>query len=141
MELNLTKDQQEKAIGDLMRELKLPQQAMKGYVFQPRRALTMQGLIEQVLQADGVTPDMMDEQRTRVKLLENLMQTPPDMLPAFVQAARRRNRRSVLPDHYDDGAALAGRRSQRCRRTADSAPAGDRFTLNVRAGVDRAQPA
>ena len=66
MELNLTKDQQEKAIGDLMRELKLPQQAMKGYVFQPRRALTMQDLIEQVLQADGVTPEMMEEQRDRV---------------------------------------------------------------------------
>jgi CpXC protein len=85
MELNLTKDQQEKAIGDLMRELKLTQSAMKGYVFQPRRALTMQNLIEQVLQADGVTPEMMDEQRNRVRLLENLMQTPPDLLPDFVK--------------------------------------------------------
>ncbi|MFN8450295.1 MAG: hypothetical protein U0521_17340 [Anaerolineae bacterium] len=49
-----------------MRELKLPQQSMKGYLFQPRRALTMQGLIEQVLQADGVTPEMIGEQRARV---------------------------------------------------------------------------
>ncbi|MBI1258344.1 MAG: hypothetical protein GC204_12805 [Chloroflexi bacterium] len=85
MELNLTKDQQEKTIGDLMRELKLTQSAMKGYVFQPRRALTMQNLIEQVLQADGVTPEMMEEQRNRVRLLENLMQTPPEMLPDFVK--------------------------------------------------------
>ena len=85
MELNLTKDQQEKAIGDLMRELKLTQSAMKGYVFQPRRALTMQNLIEQILQADGVTPAMMEEQRNRVRLLENLMQTPPDLLPDFVK--------------------------------------------------------
>ena len=85
MELNLTKDQQEKTIGDLMRELKLAQNAMKGYVFQPRRALTMQNLIEQVLQADGVTPAMMEDQRNRVRLLENLMQTPPEMLPDFVK--------------------------------------------------------
>lgn len=85
MELNLTKDQQEKAIGDLMRELKLPQQAMKAYFFQPRRALTMQGLIEQVLQADGVTPEMMEQQRVRVRLIETMMQTAPDALPALVQ--------------------------------------------------------
>jgi hypothetical protein len=85
MELNLTKDQQEKAIGDLMRELKLPQEAMKAYVFQPRRALTMQGLVEQVLQADGVTPEMMEQQRARVRLVETLMQTPDDQLAAVVQ--------------------------------------------------------
>lgn len=85
MELNLTKDQQEKAIGDLMRELKLPQQAMKGYVFQPRRALTMQGLTEQVLEADGVTPEMMEQQRARIRLVEQMMQTAPDQLPALVQ--------------------------------------------------------
>jgi hypothetical protein len=85
MELNLTKDQQEKAIGDLMRELKLPQEAMKAYVFQPRRALTMQGLIEQVLQADGVTPEMMEQQRARVRLIETMLQTQPDGLAALVQ--------------------------------------------------------
>ncbi len=85
MELNLTKDQQEKAIGDLMRELKLPQQAMKAYVFQPRRALTMQGLVEQVLQADGVTPEMMEQQRARVRLIEMLMQTPDEQLESVVQ--------------------------------------------------------
>ncbi len=86
MELNLSKDQQERAIGDLMRELKMPQQSMKGYLFQPRRALTMQGLIEQVLQADGVTPEMIEEQRSRVRLIEQMMQTPPDQLAALVQA-------------------------------------------------------
>jgi hypothetical protein len=85
MELNLTKDQQEKAIGDMMRELKLSQQAMKAYVFQPRRALTMQGLIEQVLQADGVTPEMMEEQKARVRLIEQLMQTPPEQLVSFIE--------------------------------------------------------
>ncbi len=85
MELNLNNDGQEKVIGDLMRELKLPQQAMKAYVFQPRRALTMQNLIEQVLQADGVTPEMLEEQRARVRLIETFMQTPDDQLPALVE--------------------------------------------------------
>jgi hypothetical protein len=69
----------------MMRELKLSQQAMKAYVFQPRRALTMQGLIEQVLQADGVTPEMMEEQKARVRLIEQLMQTPPEQLISFIE--------------------------------------------------------
>ncbi len=83
MELNLTKDQQEKQIGDLLREMKIA--SMKGYVFQPRRALTMQNLIEQVLVADGVTPEMMDQQKARVRLLETMMQTPPDLLVSVIQ--------------------------------------------------------
>jgi len=87
MELGLPKDAQEKAIGEMMREVtsSLPQGAFKAYLLQPRQALTMQGLIEQVLQADGVTPEMMQEQRDRVKLVETFMQAPPDLLPQLVQ--------------------------------------------------------
>jgi allophanate hydrolase subunit 1 len=87
MELNLSKDAQEKAIGDLMRELtsQLPQGSFKAYMLNPRQALTMQGLIEQVLQADGVTPEMMEEQRARVRLVETFLQTEPEQLPALIQ--------------------------------------------------------
>ncbi|MCA0453358.1 MAG: CpXC domain-containing protein [Chloroflexi bacterium] len=87
MELGLPKDAQEKAIGELMRDVtsSLPQGGFKAYLLQPRQALTMQGLIEQVLQADGVTPEMMKDQRDRVKLVETFMQSPPDLLPQLVQ--------------------------------------------------------
>jgi allophanate hydrolase subunit 1 len=87
MELNLPKDAQEKAIGELMRELtsQLPQGGFKAYMLNPRQALTMQGLIEQVLQADGVTPEMMEEQRARVRLVETFLQTEPEQLPALIQ--------------------------------------------------------
>jgi len=87
MELGLTKDAQEKVIGDMMRELtsQLPQGAMKGYMFQPRQALSLQGLVDQVLQADGVTPEMMEEQRARVRLVEMFLQTPEDSLPSLVK--------------------------------------------------------
>lgn len=87
MELGLPKEQQEKIIGDLMRQLtsQLPQNAIKGYLFQPRHALTMQGLVDQILQADGVTPEMMEEQRARVRLVETLLQTHPEKLPAIIQ--------------------------------------------------------
>lgn len=87
MELNLPKDQQEKAIGEMMRELtnRIPNEAKKGYLFQPRQMLTMQGLIDTVLQADGITPEMMEAQRKRVELLETLLQTPEDNLQTVIQ--------------------------------------------------------
>src|SRR5688572_13060398 len=41
---------EEKIIGDLMNELtsKLPKEEFRAYMFNPKRALTMQGLIEQI---------------------------------------------------------------------------------------------
>jgi hypothetical protein len=87
MELGLSKDAQEKAIGDLVRELttNLPQGAFKGYMLQPKQALTMQGLIEQVLQSDGVTPEMMQAQRERAKLVETFLQTSEESLPELIK--------------------------------------------------------
>ncbi len=83
MELNLNKDQQEKMIGDLMREL--PKTNFKGYMFAPKRALTMQGLIDLVLQSDGVTPEMMAQQRERVRLAQELAEAAEADLPALVK--------------------------------------------------------
>ncbi len=87
MELGMTKEQQEKVMGDLMRQLtaEIPKDSFKGYLFQPRQALTMQGLVEQILQADGVTPEMMEQQRARVRLVETLLQASPDSLPELVK--------------------------------------------------------
>lgn len=86
VELNLPKDQQEKVIGEMMRELtsRLPKEGMKGYLFQPKQMLTMQGLIEAVLHADGITPEMMEAQRQRVALIETLLQSPEESLPTVI---------------------------------------------------------
>jgi hypothetical protein len=69
-----------------MRELtsQISQGSFKGYMFQPREALSMQGLIDQILQADGVTPEMMDEQRSRVRFVEMFLQASEHDLPALV---------------------------------------------------------
>lgn len=83
MELNMNKDQQERAVGDLMKGL--PKENFKGYMFNPKRALTMQGLLEQVLQADGITPEMMEEQKKRVALIQELVEAGDDVLPALIQ--------------------------------------------------------
>jgi len=87
MEVPLPKQQQEKVIGDLMKELtaKLPKESMRGYMFNPKQALTMQGMIDTILQSDGVTPEMMSEQRERVRLIETFMSTPDDLLQSVVE--------------------------------------------------------
>jgi hypothetical protein len=70
----------------MMRDLtsQLPQGSIKGYMFQPRQTLSMQGLVDQILQADGVTPEMMEEQRARVRLVEMFVQSPEENLPDLV---------------------------------------------------------
>jgi len=67
---------EEKIIGDLMNELtkNLPKESFRAYMFNPKRALTMQGLIEQVMEADGVTPEMLAEQKNRVTLLQRFLE-------------------------------------------------------------------
>jgi hypothetical protein len=86
MEINLGNDQQERVVGDLMRELtgRLPKEAIRGYIFQPKRVLTLQGLIDSVLQADGVTPEMMEQQRARVRLIESFVAASDEQLAALV---------------------------------------------------------
>lgn len=87
VEMNMPKDRQEKFIGDMIRDVtnRLPQDARKGYLFRPREALTMQGLVDQVLEADGVTPEMMEAQRAKMRLAETFMQSTPDTLPELVR--------------------------------------------------------
>lgn len=89
MELNLGKDGEQRMLGELMNELNtlIPRDQFKGYMFQPKQTLSMQGLIDAVLQADGVTPEMMAQQKERVRLLETLLGTPPDQLETAIRQA------------------------------------------------------
>lgn len=86
MEMGLTKDAQDKMIGSLMNELtaRIPKEQFKGYLFSPKAAFTMQGMIDQVLQADGVTPEMIEAQRLRMRLVERIVAASPEELPQLV---------------------------------------------------------
>jgi hypothetical protein len=72
MELNLNKDEQERTIGQMMN--RLPKENFKGYMFNPRRSISMQGLVEQILEADGVTKEMIEEQKARVQLAQKFVE-------------------------------------------------------------------
>lgn len=67
---------EEKIIGDMMNELtrSIPKEQFRAYMFNPKRALTLKGLIEQVMEADGITPEMIQEQENRVRLVQDFIQ-------------------------------------------------------------------
>lgn len=87
MELGLPQAEQEKLIGRLMNDIisKLPQEKRKGYLLNPKPAFTLQGMLERVLEADGVTKDMLDSQRSKVQLLQNLLSAPEDKWPQTIK--------------------------------------------------------
>ena len=78
---------EEKMVGDLLNQLTsaLPKEEFRGYMFNPKRSLTMQGLTNQILEADGITPDMLKAQQKRVDLIQTLMETDPDKLPTVIK--------------------------------------------------------
>jgi predicted RNA-binding Zn-ribbon protein involved in translation (DUF1610 family) len=66
---------EEKIVGDLLNELtrSIAKENFRSYMFNPKRALTMQGLMEQVMEADGITKDMLDAQKKRVDLIQAML--------------------------------------------------------------------
>jgi predicted RNA-binding Zn-ribbon protein involved in translation (DUF1610 family) len=87
MELNIPKVEREKIIGEMSRAVmnSLPQELRKGYLFNPIEALTLDGMVETVLQKDGITPQMIAAQKEKMRLVELLMSAPPDQRPALIQ--------------------------------------------------------
>lgn len=80
MELNLGQQDQEKIVGDLTQRVmkSLPEDAPKGYFLKPNTALTMQGLIDQVLEADGITREVIEEQQRKVDFIYELSEAPSE---------------------------------------------------------------
>ena len=86
IELNLDTNARQKLIGDLTNALmrSLPEEAPKGYLLQPKEALTMQGLVDVVLEADGITQEMIASERQKVELIEKLSTVPDEELPGLL---------------------------------------------------------
>jgi len=70
----------QQTIGKLTTEVmdNLPQEERKGYLFQPQVFLTVENLIKAVLEADGVTEEMLQEQQAKSDLLQRLIDASSD---------------------------------------------------------------
>jgi hypothetical protein len=86
VELGLPHNEQEKVLGALINRAvdRLPTEKRKGYLLQPQAVLTMQGLIERVLQEDGITREDLEAQRRQMQLFEDLIRAPEDQLEALI---------------------------------------------------------
>lgn len=121
LELGLSKPDQERIVGQIINEAisRLPAERRKAYLLTPQAVLTHQSLIERVLEADGVTREQLDEQRARIRLLEDLLRAPEESLPAFVA-----EHDAELDDLFFQ---LAGLSLQTARDTRAAQAAGQRL--------------
>jgi hypothetical protein len=75
-ELELPEPEQQRIIGDMINRVMstLPAKDRKGYLLRPQSFLRLERMVEAILEADGVTPEMLQSQRTRTALLNRLLQ-------------------------------------------------------------------
>jgi hypothetical protein len=77
-ELGMPVNEQERLVGPLITQVtnQLPPEKRKAYLLRPQGFLTYQSLIERILGADGITPEMIQAQKKRVSLVEHLLGAP-----------------------------------------------------------------
>ena len=65
----------------------LPPEERKAYLLQPQVFLTLENLANKILEADGVTPEMIEEQKARAELLQRMLEATSDkVLEAMIKA-------------------------------------------------------
>jgi hypothetical protein len=79
-ELGLPATDRQKLIGDLTNAVlnSLPPEKRKGYLLQPKIFFSLQGLLDTILQADGVTKEMIEAQRVKGELIQKLLDAKDD---------------------------------------------------------------
>ena len=72
--------ERQQAIGRLTTEVmdSLPPEERKGYLFQPEVFFTLENMINKILEADGVTPEMIEEQKAKAELLQRMLEATSD---------------------------------------------------------------
>ncbi|TFH37146.1 MAG: hypothetical protein E4G99_03235 [Anaerolineales bacterium] len=85
--INISKDAQERLIGQMINRLMndLPAEQRKAYLLQPQSVLTMQGLVERVLETEGITKEDIEAQQAKMRLFEELLRMPEDQLKSFIE--------------------------------------------------------
>jgi len=101
MELNLNDLEQQRVIGQLTQVVmrSLPEDAPRAYLLQPKVFFSLQSLLEAILEADGVTPEMLRAQQERVDLLRDLVRLLSD--EATLRARARENDAKIDATFFD----------------------------------------
>ena len=80
MEAGGDRERREQAIGRLTRRVmdRLPSEQRKAYLLQPDVMLTMDNLTKRILKEEGVTEEMLEEQRKKAELLQRMVEAASD---------------------------------------------------------------
>ena len=62
----------------------LPPEERKAYLLQPQVFITLDGLANKILEADGVTPEMIEAQKGRSQLLERMLDASDEALDGLI---------------------------------------------------------
>jgi len=75
-EMGLPETEQQRIIGEMTNTVisRLPPEQRKGYLLRPRNFFRLETMIEEILKADGITPEMLQAHQARLDLLNRLMQ-------------------------------------------------------------------
>ena len=88
-EMGLSVNEQERTIGPLITKAtnSLPQEKRKAYLLRPQTMFTMQGMLERILEADGITKEMIQAQQRRMELLQRLANGSDDQIAEITRTA------------------------------------------------------
>ncbi len=80
-ELNLDQMQREQYIGQMTRRIMdaTPAEKRRAYMFQPQQVLSMQSFMENVLETEGITKEMIARQQKQAELLNTLAKADQDV--------------------------------------------------------------
>ncbi|MCA9875875.1 MAG: CpXC domain-containing protein [Anaerolineales bacterium] len=80
-EMNLDSVQREQIIGRLVRQAvdNTPQEKRRAYMFQPQPVLSLQTFMENILETEGITKEMIARQRKQSELLRKLANADKDV--------------------------------------------------------------
>lgn len=113
MELGLPQAEQERMIGSMTNAVmnSLPPEQRKAYLFMPRSMLTLQGMIETIMEADGITKEVIEARRQKMRLIEEFIQADPETWPAMITARDAEIDQSFIEmlNSTADAAAMNGR--------------------------------
>lgn len=86
-ELGMPINEQQKVLGPMISQVvnKLPPEKRKGYLLQPQAMLTYDTLLEKILEADGITKEMIKDQEKKVNLLRRLLTSSEDSIPEIIR--------------------------------------------------------
>lgn len=79
-QLDMSADEREELVGRLINSVmsNVPQEERKGYFFQPQTALSLESFYDMILEADGISREVLRAHRERVRLIDQLMAVRED---------------------------------------------------------------